>query len=87
MVAVSSMWRQSLEHLAKSRLWQLNLAHKGIAPVLFRTKANAEMDTYPDVIHWVDLLEPLKRWGGPLEITSPAIFLASLATSYVYDKF
>jgi hypothetical protein len=29
------------------------------------------MDTYPDVIHWVDLRVPLKRWGEPSKNYKP----------------
>ena len=54
-----------------------------IAPGFFRTEANAEMAADADTNRWLEMRNPLRRWGEPSEIAGAAVFLASPAASYV----
>lgn len=54
-----------------------------IAPGYFRTEANADYASDPNVAAWLERRTAMGRWGEPREIAGAAVFLASDAASYV----
>lgn len=54
-----------------------------IAPGYFRTEANTDYASDPEVAAWLARRTAMGRWGEPKEIAGAAVFLASEAASYV----
>ncbi|MEI2386341.1 SDR family oxidoreductase [Breoghania sp. JC706] len=59
------------------------LTVNAISPGMFATDYNKPMVGDPRVTAFVNLRNPLKRWGRPEELTSAAMFLALPASGYV----
>lgn len=59
------------------------ITSNGIAPGTFATESNQVLANDPVKGPLVLGRNPLERWAKPVEITGPAIFLASEAASYV----
>ncbi|HLS50701.1 MAG TPA: SDR family oxidoreductase, partial [Burkholderiaceae bacterium] len=55
----------------------------GIAPGTFATETNQAIVNNPEISSQLVGRNPLGRWGDPVEIAGPAVFLASAASSYV----
>jgi len=60
-----------------------NIQANGIAPGYFATKMNRSLveDTHFDA--WIKSITPAGRWGNPLDLIGPAIFLASQASNFI----
>lgn len=54
-----------------------------VAPGTFATQFNQALIENPDNIAKMQERNPLQRWGDPVEIVGPVLFLASAAASYV----
>ncbi|HLU04071.1 MAG TPA: SDR family oxidoreductase [Advenella sp.] len=54
-----------------------------IAPGTFATQFNQALIENPDNIAKMQERNPLQRWGNPVEMVGPVLFLASAAASYV----
>lgn len=59
------------------------ITSNGIAPGTFATESNQSLANDPIKGPLVLGRNPLQRWAKPIEITGPALFLASEAASYV----
>jgi gluconate 5-dehydrogenase len=60
-----------------------NIQVNAISPGYFATEYNQALAEDPFVADMIQRRVPMKRWGSPVEIVGPAIFLASDAGSYV----
>ena len=54
-----------------------------IAPGYFRTEANTDYASDPEVAAWLARRTAMGRWGEPSEVAGAAVFLASDAASYI----
>lgn len=55
----------------------------GIGPGYFTTEMTQPLKADPQFDAWVRERTPAGRWGDPVELVGPAVFLASDASSYV----
>ena len=60
-----------------------NIQVNGIGPGYFITPMTQALADDPEFDQWLKTRTPAGRWGNPLELVGPAVFLASRASSFV----
>lgn len=84
--AVYPIAKQGLEAMVRSLAVEYGphgINSNGIAPGTFATETNQAIVNNPEISSQLVGRNPLGRWGDPVEIAGPAVFLASAASSYV----
>lgn len=69
---------------ALSAEWgKYNIQVNGIGPGYFETELTKPLKDDPDFDRWLCNRTPANRWGNPKELVGAAVFMASVASSYV----
>jgi gluconate 5-dehydrogenase len=81
--AASKGGLDALTRAAAAALGPRGVTVNALAPGFFRTAANEEASSDPDIARWLKGRTALGRWGEPREVAGAALFLCSREAGFV----